>query len=158
VLVATFVITVVFDLVLAIEVGMVLAAFLFMKRMSDITGLKAVLTEGPDTEPGEERLPPGVRLFDVSGPLFFGAAEKFQNVLSEINDRQQVVIIRLRNVPMVDATGLHRMGHIIQELERRRKRVFLTDVDRTVKVEIRHQPWYRGELLADDVQEVLRKL
>ena len=158
VLVATFVITVVFDLVLAIEVGMVLAAFLFMKRMSDITGLKAVLVEGPDTEPGEEHLPPGVRLFDVSGPLFFGAADKFQHALSEINDRQQVVIIRLRNVPMVDATGMHRIGHIIHQFERQGKRVFLTDVAREVKVEIRRQPWYRGTLLADDVQEVLQKL
>ena len=158
VLLATFVITVVFDLVLAIEVGMVLAAFLFMKRMSDISGLKAALSDGPEDETGEEKLPPGVRVFDVSGPLFFGAAEKFQNALTEINDRQKVIIIRLRNVPLIDATGLHRMGHVIQQLERQKKRVFLTDVDRHVKVEIRHQPWYRGTLLADDVQEVLRRL
>ena len=59
---------------------------------------------------------------------------------------------------MIDATGLHRMGHVIQQLERQKKRVFLTDVDRHVKVEIRHQPGYRGTLLADDVQEVLRRL
>lgn len=158
VLLATFVITVVFDLVLAIEVGMVLAAFLFMKRMSDISGLKDVLAHGPDTEPGEEKLPPGVRLFDVNGPLFFGAAEKFQNALTEINDRQQVIIIRLRHVPLIDATGMHRMGHVIQQLERQKKRVFLTDVERAVKAEIRQQPWYRGTLLADDVEEVLRRL
>lgn len=158
VLLATFVITVVFDLVLAIEVGMVLAAFLFMKRMSDISGLKDVLAHGPDTEPGEEKLPPGIRLFDVNGPLFFGAAEKFQNALTEINDRQQVIIIRLRHVPLIDATGMHRMGHVIQQLERQKKRVFLTDVERTVKAEIRPQPWYRGTLLADDVEEVLRRL
>ena len=158
VLLATFVITVVFDLVLAIEVGMVLAAFLFMKRMSDISGLKDVLAHGPDTEPGEEKLPPGIRLFDVNGPLFFGAAEKFQNALTEINDRQQVIIIRLRHVPLIDATGMHRMGHVIQQLERQKKRVFLTDVERTVKAEIRQQPWYRGTLLADDVEEVLRRL
>ncbi len=158
VLLATFFITVVFDLVLAIEVGMVLAAFLFMKRMSDISGLKPLLAEGPDAEPGETPLPPGVRVFDVSGPLFFGAADKFQHALTEINDRQQVIIIRLRHVPMIDATGMHRIGHIIQQFERQRKQVFLTDVDRTVKAEIRQQPWYRGTLLADDVEEVLRRL
>lgn len=156
VLVATFVITVVFDLVLAIEVGMVLAAFLFMKRMSDISGLKDVLAEGPDTETGEERLPPGVRVFDVSGPLFFGAADKFQHVLTEINDRQRVVIIRLRHVPMIDATGMHRMGHTLRELQRRGRRVFLTDVAPEVEAEILKQPWHQEGMLAPDVDAVLR--
>lgn len=156
VMLTTFVITVVFDLVLAIEVGMVLAAFLFMKRMSDISGLKDMLAEGPDTEPGEERLPPGVRVFDVSGPLFFGAADKFQHVLSEINDRQRLVIIRLRHVPMIDATGLHRVGHTLRELQRRGRRVFLTDVAPEVEAEIRKQPWHQEGMLAPDVDAVLR--
>ncbi|MDX9749783.1 MAG: SulP family inorganic anion transporter, partial [Flavobacteriales bacterium] len=152
VLVATFVITVVFDLVLAIQVGMVLAAFLFMKRMSDISGPQDALVDGPDAEPGETPLPPGVRVFDVNGPLFFGAAEKFQNALDRTNDRQRVIIIRLRHVPLIDATGLHRMGHIVRRLERQGRRVFLTNVAREVKAEIRKQPWYRGPLLADDVE------
>ncbi|HEY0977122.1 MAG TPA: SulP family inorganic anion transporter [Flavobacteriales bacterium] len=156
VLLATFFITVVFDLVLAIEVGMVLASFLFMKRMSDISGLKAALTDGPDVETGEEQLPPGVRVFDVSGPLFFGAAEKFQNALTEINDRQQVIIIRLRHVPLIDATGLHRMGHVIQQLERRKKRVFLSDAQPDVRKAIEKEEWYRPALLVADVEEALR--
>lgn len=157
VLVATFLITVVFDLVLAIEVGMVLAAFLFIKRMSDVVGLKDVLGDGEGEEPGELKMPRGVRLFEVNGPLFFGAAEMFQHALTQINDREKVVIIRLRHVPLIDATGMHRIGHIVHQLERQHKQVFLTDVDRSVKAEIRKQPWYRGPLLADDVEEALRR-
>ncbi len=158
VLVTTFVLTVVFDLVLAIEVGMVLAAFLFMKRMSDISGMKDALTDGPDVETGETPLPPGVRVFDVTGPLFFGAADKFQHALTEINDRQQVIIIRLGNVPLIDATGLHRMGHVVQQLERRRKQVFLTDVDGEVLRAIEQQEWYHPDRVAPDVQHVLRRV
>lgn len=158
VLVVTFLLTVIFDLVLAIEVGMVLAAFLFMKRMSDITDLKPVLTEGGATEEGEVSVPPGVRVFDVSGPLFFGAAQKFQDVLSEINDRQRVIIIRLRHVPMVDATGMHRIGHIVQQLERQRKQVVITDVVPSVADELRVQPWFREDLLAKNVEEALSRI
>jgi sulfate permease, SulP family len=158
VLVVTFLLTVVFDLVLAIEVGMVLAAFLFMKRMSDITDLKPVLTEGGAKEEGEIVVPLGVRVFDVSGPLFFGAAQKFQDVLSEINDRQRIIIIRLRHVPMVDATGMHRIGHIVQQLERQRKQIFITDVVPTVADELRAQPWFRDELLAMNVEEALSRI
>ncbi len=157
VLLATFFITVVFDLVLAIEVGMVLAAFLLMKRMSDVVGLKDVLVAEQGEEPGELKVPPGVRVFEVDGPLFFGAAEMFQNALTQINDREKVVIIRLRNVPLIDATGMHRIGHIVHQLERQHKQVFLTDVDRRGKVEIRQQHWYRGPLLADDVEEAVRR-
>lgn len=156
VLVVTFLLTVIFDLVLAIEVGMVLAAFLFMKRMSDITDLKPVLTEGGAVEEGETAVPPGVRVFDVSGPLFFGAAQKFQDVLSEINDRQRVIIIRLRHVPMVDATGMHRIGHIVHQLERQRKAVFITDASPSVAEELRAQPWFRPELLQATVEEVVK--
>ncbi len=158
VMLVTFGLTVLFDLVLAIEVGMVLAAFLFMKRMSDITDLKPALTEGPEADEGEVKVPAGVRVFDVSGPLFFGAAQKFQDVLSEINDRQRVVIIRLRHVPMIDATGMHRIGHIVQRMERQGKRVFLTDVQDSVAEEIRQEPWFREELLAADAQEALGRL
>ncbi len=155
VLLATFFITVVFDLVLAIEVGMVLAAFLFMKRMSDITDLKPALTDGPETEEGEADVPHGVLVYDVTGPLFFGAAQKFQDVLTEINDRHKVIIIRLRHVPMIDATGMHRIGNIVQRLERQRKQVLLTDVRISVAQEIRKEPWFREDLMTTDVRKAL---
>lgn len=158
VLLATFFITVVFDLVLAIEVGMVLAAFLFMKRMGDITDLRPVMVDGNEALIEDEvaRIPPDVRVFEVSGPLFFGAAQKFQDVLAEINDRQRMLVLRLRNVPLIDGTGMHRLGHIVHELERRKKRVLLADVDPRVAVELRKQAWFREDLLVPSVQDALR--
>ena len=163
VLLATFFITVVFDLVLAIEVGMVLAAFLFMKRMSDITDLKPVLASGQN---GEERLfddevrllPKGVLLFEISGPLFFGAAQKFQDVLGEINDRHSVVVLRMRNVPLIDATGMHRLQHIVEHLEAKGRKVFLTDLDDRVRFDLAGEDWCGDELLATSIDEVALRL
>ncbi|MBK8498911.1 MAG: STAS domain-containing protein [Flavobacteriales bacterium] len=159
VLLATFFITVFFDLVLAIEVGMVLAAFLFMKRMSDITDLKPAMQEGSDALIADEvvDLPKSVIVFDISGPLFFGAAQKFQDVLGEINDRHRTVILRMKNVPLIDATGMHRLKDIVQHLERRRRRVYLTDLDPRVKAMLVEQDWYRSDLVGANVQEVLAR-
>lgn len=159
VLLATFLLTVLFDLVLAIEVGMVLAAFLFMKRMSDITDLRPVLSQG---EGGEhlfdeevKALPRHVLLFEISGPLFFGAAQKFQDVLGEINDRHRVVILRMRNVPLIDATGLHRLRSIVKQLRARGREVYLTDMDGRVRQEVEEQDWCTPGLVRASVAEVI---
>lgn len=161
VLLATFCITVVFDLVLAIEVGMVLAAFLFMKRMADITDLKPVLTSGEGREEhlfDEEirTLPKDALLFEISGPLFFGAAQKFQDVLGEINDRHRVVILRMRNVPLIDATGMHRLKDIVKHLHARGRRVYLTDVDPRVRDELTGAEWMTAGMLQGSVGDACR--
>lgn len=162
VLLVTFLLTVIFDLVLAIEVGMVLAAFLFMKRMSDITDLKPVLVQGGGTErlfEDEERVLPGqVLLFEISGPLFFGAAQKFQDVLGEINDRHSVLILRMRNVPLIDATGMHRLKDIVTHMERKGRSVYFTDLDPRVRAEIEAQDWVRPAMLATNVDAVIASL
>ena len=161
VLLATFFITVIFDLVLAIEVGMVLAAFLFMKRMGDITDLKPALT-GEATQ-GEDRLfddelknlPAHVMIFEITGPLFFGAAQKFQHVMSEINDRHRVVIMRMHKVPLIDATGLHRLKEIVKRLAAQRKTVHLTGVDPRVRAELEGMDWVVEGMIRDSVSDVL---
>ncbi|MBK9194834.1 MAG: STAS domain-containing protein [Flavobacteriales bacterium] len=161
VLVVTFLITVVFDLVLAIEVGMVLAAFLFMKRMSDITDLKPVLAQGGDEgsfADAARTLPANVMLFEISGPLFFGAAQKFQDVLQEIHDRHGVVVLRMRNVPLIDATGMHRLKDIVKQLHARGRVVYLTDVDPRVSAELREQPWCGPDLLQGSLADALHHL
>lgn len=158
VLVATFLITVVVDLVLAIEVGMVLAAFLFVKRMSDVADLKPVISEDSGEEEAQVRLPKGVQAYELSGPFFFGAALRFQDVLGKINDQHRTVILRLRQVPMIDATGLHRMGHIVRELERQRRRVFLVEAPPQVLEAIRQEPWHQESRVADTLQEALDRL
>lgn len=160
VLVATFLLTVLVDLVVAIEVGMVLAAFLFMKRMSDITDLRPVLGtahEGEEeftTEQGHDRV--AIRLFDISGPLFFGAAQKFQDVLAQINDRHRVVVLRMRDVPLIDATGLHRLQGIVQQLRAGGRTVYLLNVQPAVLDELQREPWMDASLLLDSLEALER--
>ncbi len=156
VLLVTFFITVFFDLILAIEVGMVLAAFLFMKRMSDITDLRPVMNEGSDAMIEEELggLPKGVLVFDINGPLFFGAAQKFQDVLSEIHDRHRVVVLRMKNVPLIDATGLHRLKDILLGMERKGRAVYLTDLDPRVLQVLKEQPWFEDRMVLAHIQDL----
>ncbi len=161
VLLATFFITVIFDLVLAIQVGMVLAAFLFMKRMGDITDLQPALTG--DQVQGEEHLfddelkglPPNVMIFEITGPLFFGAAQKFQEVMDRTYDRHSVVVMRMGKVPLIDATGLHRLKEIVKRLRAQRKTVYLTGVDPRVRVELDREDWVTEGMIRDSVSDAL---
>lgn len=124
VLLTTFSLTVLVDLTVAIEVGMVLAAFLFMRRMAEVTNVSSVtreLADGADKyddDPNSVRrrlIPRGVEVFEINGPFFFGAAEQFKDTLSQIAKKPRVLIIRMRDVPAIDSTGLH----ALQELARR---------------------------------------
>lgn len=131
VLLVTFFLTVVVDLVVAIEIGLVLAAFLFMKRMSDSTRFEALsASEGNEQLFEKEfgRVPPHVLIYEINGPLFFGAAQTFTDTIGRIGDQHRVLILRMRNVPFIDATGLHRLGEIIRAMEKRKVQVLLTDV------------------------------
>jgi SulP family sulfate permease len=110
VLLATFILTVVFDLTVAIEVGVVLAAFVFMQRMSAAVDIQADLN--PDTDATEragfeqrEALPQGVEACRVSGPLFFAAVNRLDDVFNQIPRGTRVFILRMREVPMIDASG-----------------------------------------------------
>ena len=122
VLVLTFVLTVVFDLVVAIEVGVVLAALLFMKRMSDtaeVTGWKYI--EEPDVMPGEQeklmQVNKAIRIFEVNGPLFFAAADK----LLQINSKKytKVIIVRMRAVPAIDASAMRKLRELIDRARKK---------------------------------------
>ncbi len=113
VLLTTFGLTVLVDLTAAVEIGMVLSAFLFMRRMAEMTTIDAAVDDRGDEEAGggadrvRLTVPKGVEVYDVSGPLFFGAADKLGEVLSQIQDPPKVFILRLGAVPVVDASGLH---------------------------------------------------
>ncbi|HMQ74598.1 MAG TPA: SulP family inorganic anion transporter [Flavobacteriales bacterium] len=132
VLLVTFLLTAFVDLVVAIEIGLVLAAFLFMKRMSDSTRLSELgAAEGTAEKLFESELgtvPSHVVIFEINGPLFFGAAQTFAETIRKVGDHHRVLILRMRHVPFIDATGLHRLHDIIRTMERRRVRVLLTDV------------------------------
>ena len=113
VLLATFGLTVLVDLTVAVEVGMVLSAFLFMRRMAEMTTVGAAVADRGDEEAGgaseplSGAMPEGVEVYRVSGALFFGAADKLGEILSQIEDPPKVFILRLGSVPVMDATGQH---------------------------------------------------
>jgi len=122
VLVLTFGLTVFVDLTVAVQVGIVVASLLFMKRMSDLTHVQGITEPLADVDVHEEItevrrrkrivdgrvIPPGVEIYEVNGPFFFGAADKIRDTLLEISPRPpKAFILRMRNVPAIDATGIH---------------------------------------------------
>jgi sulfate permease, SulP family len=115
VLILTFALTVFVDLTVAVQVGIVMASLLFMKRMSDMTHVE--LSDPPDDadEVATMRLPPGVQAYDVNGPFFFGAADKIKDVLTEIDTPPRVFILRMRNTPAIDATGIHALEQMAKK-------------------------------------------
>ena len=131
----TFVLTVFVDLTVAVEVGIVLAAFLFMRRMAEVTNVSAVtgmLTDGDETaDPNAvatRAVPTGVEVYEINGPFFFGAAAAFQEEMRSIATHPRVLILRLRGVPVIDATGLHALGQTIRRCREDRIRIILSDV------------------------------
>ncbi len=107
VLLSTFFLTVFVDLTAAIEIGMVLSAFLFMKRMADLTNVKVLDGSSDEDLSAPFTAPEGVEIYEVNGPLFFGAAHKFEEASRTVSKKPKVRILRLRNVPLIDSTGLY---------------------------------------------------
>jgi len=133
-LLTTFLLTVFFDLIIAIEIGMVLSSFLFMKRMADATRMSVVTDEGGETLFDKElpELPRGVMLYEIDGPLFFGAAQQFQDTLQNVSEKPQTIIFRMRKVPYMDATGVYRLRQLIEYFQKRKVKVLLSGVNPAV--------------------------
>ena len=149
VLLLTFALTVFVDLSVAVQVGVVVASLLFMRRMADITQVEGVTLDRGDAQeedPGEitrtrrkgrrivdgHEIARGIEIFEVNGPFFFGAAEKLRDTLSEIEDPPKVFILRMRHVPVIDATGIHALEQMAEKCRREGTILLL--------VEIQHQP------------------
>jgi len=137
VLLTTFSLTVLVDLTVAIEVGMVLAAFLFMRRMAEVTNVSIVtreLADGNDDEEddpnsvGRREVPRDVEVFEINGPFFFGAAEQFKDTLGQIAKKPRVLIIRMRDVPAIDSTGLHALHELARSCKHDGTLLLLADV------------------------------
>lgn len=116
VLLATFFLTIFVDLVLAVEVGMILAAFLFMKRMSEAVNIivdtpvlskDEISAQKEPTHLAEEDVPQGVEVLEIHGPLFFGVADRLRSVFSIIEDKPKAIILRMHDVTVIDATGIY---------------------------------------------------
>ncbi len=118
VLITTFLLTVLFDLTLAIEIGMVLAVFLFMRRMIKISNVGSILNENGNENDENSianiSIPKDVEVFEITGPFFFGAAYKFKDAIKVIEKKPRVLIVRMRHVPVIDATGLHTIKDVLK--------------------------------------------
>ena len=156
VMVTTFLLTVLVDLTVAIGVGMVLAAFLFMKRMAEVTNVTVVTREFGDTPApaGDDsgaiyrrRVPEGVEVYEINGPFFFGAAEKFKDTLVQVSRKPRVLIIRMRNVPAIDSTAIHALRDLIRRTRADGTVVLLSDVHSQPLVAL-----HRSELI-DEIGE-----
>lgn len=135
VLLTTFLLTVIIDLTVAIEIGMVLAVFLFMRKMVQVSEVN-MLTNQMDGGGGASdidkisdfNIPKGVEVFEITGPLFFGAAYKFKDAIKFIEARPKVLIIRMRYVPIIDATGISSIKDVYLETRHMGTKLILSEV------------------------------
>lgn len=145
VLLITFLLTVLFDLTIAIEVGLVIACLLFMRRMAETTRVSVITeeidpNEESDVETHEKHLPipPGVEVYEINGPYFFGIANKFEDVMATMADRPKVRIIRMRRVPFIDSTGLHNLKNLCTMNHREGTHIVLSGVEPAVREVLEH--------------------
>lgn len=133
ILLTTFFLTVIFDLIIAIEIGIVLSSFMFMKRMSESVVVENITTENISAEHlfDEEilDLPKDVLLYEINGPLFFGAARQFQETITNTHLQPKVIIIRMRYVPMIDATGYQSLKEIIKSYKAKGIKVIISGIN-----------------------------
>lgn len=135
VLLTTFSLTVIFDLTVAIEIGMILSVFLFMKRMADVTNIGLIRNELVDADEKSDpnalsakQVPEGVEVFEINGPFFFGAASKFKEEMRLMEKPPKVRILRMRNVPAIDATGLQTLREFHSDAKNQGVRLLLSGV------------------------------
>src|SRR5918995_473557 len=166
VMVTTFLLTVLVDLTTGIGVGMVLASFLFMKRMAEVTNVTMVSQEFSDSRPSPDKsgaiytrvIPRGVEVYEINGPFFFGAAEKFKDTLSEVSRKPKVLIIRMRNVPAIDSTAMHALRDLVRRTRKDGTVVYFSDVQAQPLIALSQSEllWEIGEEhLFGDIDEAL---
>jgi SulP family sulfate permease len=135
ILLTTFFLTVLVDLTVAIQVGVVLSAILFMKRMAD-NGQAILLDKENSNMEDYKHFPKGIEIYEISGPFFFGAAKHYSQVLKGQASSTKVLIIRMRYVPFIDATGIHNFREAIKSLKTNDKYIVLSGVQPAVRKEL----------------------
>jgi SulP family sulfate permease len=134
ILLVTFFLTILIDLTVAIQVGVLLAAFLFLQRMSNETQINLITENLRERDEEEARdiskltVPPGVEIFEIYGSLFFGAIERFKDAMKRIEKRPRILIIRMRHVVAIDATGLLTMEELLTTSKRHGTTLILSAV------------------------------
>ena len=137
VLLITFFLTVFTDLVLAVNVGVILASLLFMKRMAETVKVEG-MNSGEIDAACPVGVPPGVQVYSIDGPFFFGAAETFESTLLGITRRVRVVVLRLGRVPLIDATGMASLDRMASQLTKRGMRMILCEANERIAGKLRY--------------------
>ena len=167
VLLITFILTVIFDLTIAIEVGLVIACLLFMRRMAETTQVSVITDEidpnaESDVEIHEEHLtvPEGVEVYEINGPYFFGVANRFEEVMQQMGDRPKVRIIRMRKVPFIDSTGIHNLTNFCEICQREGIHIILSGVNEKVHKVLQKSKFYDiigKDNICSNINEALEK-
>lgn len=165
VLLITFFLTVIFDLTVAIEVGLVIACVLFMKRVMETTKISVITDEidpnnESDLEVHEEHLviPQSVEVYEINGPYFFGIATKFEEIMSRLGDRPKIRIIRMRKVPFIDSTGIHNLTTLCEMSQKENIHIILSGVNEKVHQVLEKSGFYEllgKENICSNINEAL---
>lgn len=156
VLLITFFLTIIFDLTIAIEVGLIIACLLFMKRMSETTDVKVIMDEIDPNDESDIKLennehliiPDGVEVYEINGPYFFGAGNRFEEIMASFGDRPKVRIIRMRKVPFVDSTGIHNLTNLCIMSQKEGIQIVLSGVNPKVHAVLARSGFY--ELIGEE--------
>ena len=159
VMVTTFLLTVLVDLTVALAVGMVLAAFLFMRRMAEVSSVRGISREMLEQEEADAPpetlakwrglVPRGVEVYDINGPFFFGAAESFTEALQQVSRKPKAIILDLEGVPAMDSTGLRALTTIVERKRKEHVAVFLVGLQEQPKELVLRSPL--GDLIGRDL-------
>ena len=165
VLLITFFLTVIFDLTVAIEVGLVIACVLFMKRVMETTQISVITDEidpnkESDLEVHEEHLiiPSGVEVYEINGPYFFGIATKFEEIMARLGERPKIRIIRMRKVPFIDSTGIHNLTTLCEMSQKENIHIILSGVNERVHSVLEKSGFYEllgKENICSNINEAL---
>lgn len=164
ILLTTFFLTVIFDLVIAIEIGIVLSSFYFMKRMSQSVHIQDFSADNENGEHlfDEERLnlPKGIILYEINGPLFFGAARQFQETILNTHLRPKVVIIRMRYVPLIDATGYQSLKEILKTYKARNIKVIISGIKKPLRKDFEKNEMFKfieSDFVVEEIHTAIKR-
>ncbi len=169
VLLVTFFLTVIFDLTIAIEVGIVLACLLFMRRIASASDVKVISDEiDPNNESDMQHvqndehliIPEGVEVYEINGPFFFGAGNKFEELMGSMGERPKVRVIRMRRVPFVDSTGIHNLTNLCEMSQKEGIKVVLSGVNPQVHKSLEKSGFYNllgQDNICDNINAAMEK-
>ncbi|WP_017414242.1 SulP family inorganic anion transporter [Clostridium tunisiense] len=163
ILLITFFLTVVFDLVVAIEIGMVLAMFLFMKRIADTTKIETMVlcSEGEEEQVRDENSKDNILVYEINGPLFFGIVHNFMDVMKEINSSYEVLILDMKNANAIDSTAMEALENLYKRCEKHNIKLLLANIQEQPHKVLKGMGFLKlvgEEAIFDDREEALKSV